>query len=128
MDSNNFGQQNASLRCEVCDKDFKGKSKLERHMFVHTGERPHKCNQCEKAFSVDYNLRTHLRIHSGEKPFKCKFSSCGRSFAQSGNLKSHVVTRHSSAQGQTLMLSSLGIEEEQLVKFNSLICKALSKI
>lgn len=128
MEYSYSNQQNPGLQCGVCDKYFKGKSKLDRHMFVHTGEKPHKCNQCEKSFSVDYNLKTHQRIHSGEKPFKCKFSRCGRSFAQSGNLKSHVVTRHSSAVGQGLMISSLGIEEEQLVKFNSLICKALSKI
>ena len=124
----NIRKRESWLKCEVCEKLFREKSKLSRHMFVHTGERPHKCGHCEKAFSVDYNLKTHLRIHTGEKPFKCKFSSCGRNFSQSGNLKSHLVTQHLIGNDQEVMKNSLGLDKEQLLKFNSLICKALTKI
>ena len=115
-------------QCNVCNKEFKEKSKLNRHLLVHTGERPHKCPVCEKAFSVDYNLRTHMRIHTGEKPFICEFENCGKAFGQSGNLKTHILSKHSIGTAQKNTLSDLGIKEIQFIKFSSMICRALSKI
>nr|CAD7399184.1 unnamed protein product [Timema cristinae] len=62
-------------KCEECGKDFVTRSKLNRHGFRHTGQKPHKCDVCGKYFGDVGNLRQHLVIHSGIKPFKCEV--CG---------------------------------------------------
>ena len=113
--------------CTVCLKGFRERSKLMRHMLVHTGERPFPCNLCGKSFSVDYNLKTHMRIHTGERPFQCSAQGCSKAFTQSGNLKAHIQARH--AETISIMNSiETSPEEEKIKSFNSIILKELSKI
>ena len=46
---------------------------------------------------MDFNLRTHVRIHTGDRPYVCPFDSCNKRFAQSTNLKSHILTHAKSS-------------------------------
>ncbi|XP_033940146.1 zinc finger protein ZFP2-like [Pseudochaenichthys georgianus] len=78
------------LKCDICEKDFTYKSKLQSHMRVHTGEKPYSCKICGKDFRHKFNLTIHLRIHSGEKPYDCK--TCGKGFSDISALKSHLRT------------------------------------
>eukprot|EP01083_Nonionella_stella_P267828 904997_1 len=72
-----------SIKCPYCDKHL-WKSNLERHIRIHTGERPFKCKHpgCEKAYTRNDNLVSHTRVHTGEKPFKCNYSGCGKAFTR----------------------------------------------
>ncbi|XP_061757343.1 zinc finger protein 771-like isoform X1 [Nerophis ophidion] len=79
-----------SLNCSVCAESFTKKSRLIRHMRVHTGEKPFKCSVCGKSFSQNSNLTQHMRTHTGEKPFNC--SVCGKSFSVKTNLTEHMRT------------------------------------
>ncbi|CAL2052840.1 unnamed protein product [Caenorhabditis brenneri] len=52
-----------------CGKRFANKFLLKKHMFIHTGLRPHTCPHCHKKFNRKDNLlrhkKTHLAINAG---------------------------------------------------------------
>ena len=53
------GQQ---MTCEYCGKVFvSDRWKYERHVRVHTGEKPFVCHLCGYSASVSHTLRTHLK-------------------------------------------------------------------
>ncbi|KAM4605983.1 zinc finger Y-chromosomal protein-like [Polymixia lowei] len=59
----------ASYVCEVCGKDGKSRSGLERHAIIHTGERPYACHLCSSRFNRRGNLQQHLKhLHAGQAP------------------------------------------------------------
>ena len=101
--------------CDVCDRAFKDKEMLLKHLTCHIEEKPHECLECGKKFTKanqlkehrkrhfeegNYEcqfcnkkffspnkLREHIRIHTGETPLKCNI--CGKGFKRHSNLSEH---------------------------------------
>ena len=57
-----------------CDKSFSRAGCLRKHMFTHSGERPHKCLLCNKSFALSERLKAHLKIHKKKQQSE-QFSS-----------------------------------------------------
>ncbi|XP_068164330.1 early growth response protein 1-like [Antennarius striatus] len=75
--------------CSVqgCERRFSRSDELNRHVRIHTGQKPFQCVICSRSFSRSDHLTTHTRTHTGEKPFSCDV--CGKRFARSDERKRH---------------------------------------
>ncbi|XP_048866079.1 ras-responsive element-binding protein 1 isoform X1 [Brienomyrus brachyistius] len=49
--------------CSICGKSLSSASSLDRHMLVHSGERPYKCSVCGQTFTTNGNMHRHMKIH-----------------------------------------------------------------
>ncbi|KAI3376489.1 hypothetical protein L3Q82_016450 [Scortum barcoo] len=70
-----------------CERRFSRSDELNRHVRIHTGQKPFQCAICARSFSRSDHLTTHTRTHTGEKPFSCDV--CGKRFARSDERKRH---------------------------------------
>lgn len=81
-----------SYLCTYCNKQFPTKTKLNRHVDTHIGEKNFICNFCGKAFRKQSILNEHYNVHSGKKSFKCDL--CSNSYTRMHSLKIHKKEVH----------------------------------
>ena len=55
--------------CKECEKSFTQKSDLNKHMVVHTGEKPYSCNKCGKSYTQLSGLNYHKKKCNGQSTF-----------------------------------------------------------
>ncbi|XP_077729814.1 transcriptional repressor CTCFL isoform X1 [Canis aureus] len=81
-----------TFRCDICMYTSSRISSFNRHMKIHTAEKPHMCHLCLKAFRTVTLLRNHVNTHTGTRPYKC--GDCDMAFVTSGELVRHRRYKH----------------------------------
>jgi uncharacterized Zn-finger protein len=84
-----------NYECSTCQKRFRCKKHLKRHLPVQTEPKNFECEDCGKKFRRKDNLESHRRIHTGEMPYTC--SICQKKFRFQSGLANHLKTHESSA-------------------------------
>ncbi|KAI8426745.1 hypothetical protein MSG28_014442 [Choristoneura fumiferana] len=86
-----------NFHCTECAASFYRKTDLDRHIKIHTGDRPHECDICSKTFVQKINFVMHMKTHSGEKPHECQV--CLKRFLTRSKLMLHSK-RHEKKKGK----------------------------
>ena len=81
-DPNDPTGQAKVYHCCLCGKMLSSFSSLDRHMLVHSGERPFACVYCGQTFTTNGNMHRHKRTHGQHRDSKESDTSSGGS---SGN-------------------------------------------
>lgn len=76
-------------KCEICSKMFYHSGNLRKHMTLHSGERPFSCDECGRTFALSQHLKSHLKLIHSDEK-NFQCSICGRLFKTSGNYKKHM--------------------------------------
>ena len=79
-----------------CNKTFKKKSKLERHVLAHSDIRSFTCSVCSTSFKRKDHLKRHMSSHEvNRKKFHCPYIDCTSiGFVDNYHLRRHMDQIH----------------------------------
>lgn len=93
-----------SLKCNTCDKMFKGKTLLLQHQKTHEDRKLSQvqCDICKNWLKNRYILTTHKKLHN-QTPKKCPH--CNKIKPNEQALKSHISTVHATPKHKCTICS-----------------------
>ena len=77
-------------RCAVCGTDCSDFTEMEAHCLTEHSRSP--CMYCSKTFAQKANRDRHMCLHTGDRPYGCP--ECGERFSRGDKLKMHRVRTH----------------------------------
>lgn len=75
-----------------CDKKFKRKSSLRKHMYIHKGKFKYLCEDCKETFidKCKYQIHIASKHKKIDKIYECK--ECDKTFTSADYLRKHQIT------------------------------------
>ena len=77
--------------CHLCEKDYKWRSSLDKHLKGCHGEAQFECQSCSKAFRYKTCLEKHVATKHNLKEFMCDL--CGAKYSSKWGLTRHCRAR-----------------------------------
>ncbi len=84
------------FKCSACDYARKHNSLIEKHLRVHTGEKPFKCPKCDHSSAQMASLNKHIQRKHRDKQFECTL--CQTKFGAKQELQNHIRAIHTKEQ------------------------------
>ncbi|XP_052861478.1 zinc finger protein 37 homolog [Anopheles cruzii] len=83
------GQREAVLRCPVCEKKIRSRTKIIDHKNMHLNPDQYRCEVCAE---VHQNIEEHMQNKHSERTFCC--DECGKKFPFKTRLMAHIRKMH----------------------------------
>uniref|UniRef100_A0A1B0DNQ2 C2H2-type domain-containing protein n=1 Tax=Phlebotomus papatasi TaxID=29031 RepID=A0A1B0DNQ2_PHLPP len=81
--------QEKIIACPHCPRKFKYQHNLDKHLAIHSADKPFQCTRCARTFKIKAVLVSHMRIHErGLKPLSCEI--CNETFPWKNALRKHM--------------------------------------
>lgn len=87
----------AVFDCKICDKTYKSDNALRRHSKTHKEESQLQCKECDQKFVEKYRLVWHMAFDHRGEVMRC--AHCYRGFRTVWGYKRHLKSAHTAKEG-----------------------------